>query len=185
MEQDGSGPGNVAQVLRGATIVALAGLTTWTTAAAWRGDGFGPAMLLVMGIALVTPLLVGLIVASQLVGGRRRDRRRRAARGVALVLGAMVTLLGVTIAVSRASVRTSKKRGDEVVAAIECHLERTRELPVNLASLTTEEGDELPLPTMGGTWHYATWREEYRLGFDGPFLGFWYWGSLRREWRSD
>ena len=182
----GPTPSNrAARVLRAATVIAFAGGTAWVVAAAWRGDGIQVALFLVMGLGLGLLLLLGLYVASQLVGGRRRGRRSRAAARVGLVLAAMVTLLGATIAVERASLRCSRERGDRVVAAVNRHLERTGELPVNLASLTTAEGDELPLPTMGGTWHFAIWDEEYRLGFDGPLISYWYWGSSSREWRSD
>lgn len=143
----------------------------------WTGNAIEVLGVLGLAFLLAAPIaLIALVVAWK--------RKTRAALQVFLCALAIVPLMVVADATQGASIWSTIRRGDKIVAEIKKYRESHWRYPRSLEALERSIGRTLPRPSVADKFYYEGGLRSFKLRFHYPIMGCKEYHSLRGYWRD-
>lgn len=150
----------------------------------WTGRGLYAAMALALAFFFVTPVALFVLLLSWKAKGRKQAASARVKLQVLLCALTALPLVAIGGLVSSASMKTSMRRGDEVVAALRAYRRSHWRYPTSLEALERNIGRPLPQPTITDRFYYHGGWRSFRLRFHYPILGCKEYDSRIGYWRE-
>lgn len=158
-------------------LILVAAAIAW---AGWSGYLFDAFGLVVCGFVCGTPVLLVVMVLGRFTSRPAVGFIRRIAAQFLVVLVMSLPLLFGGSWAERLSIRTSQRRGDRIIAALEAYRMAHGTYPKSLASLEEHTKVSLPRPTTSADFMYE-WEKD-GLGYSLRFAGL---GLFRDPWIRD
>jgi hypothetical protein len=149
----------------------------------WTGDLFYAAGVIGLTFLVAAPLALILLLAVWRADAHKRGSFQRGVLQVFLGALSIVPVLVIGRVTEDVSVKTSMRRGDEIVAELRLYRRSHWRYPRSLEDLEIDIGRRLPRPSIASKYYYDGGWRSFRLGFSYPLFGRKEYDSRKGYWR--